>query len=449
MEINHLPHAAVIDLVPDAICVVGNDGRYVFVNAGFERILGYRADEVIGTPMMDYVHPDDRERTEAAAREIMGGQPKLHFHNRYVGKDGRAVDMMWAARWSDSDQVRVAVGRDITELKRAERVQAALLAISEAAHGDEDLLALFGRIHQIIGRLLPATNFFVALIEASGGTVEFPYFVDEHDQAPGPLSLDKATLSNEVIRTGQALLITPDRQQGLHPRLLSVVGHAALDWLGVPLRSTKGVIGALVVQSYEGGVRYTEQDMALLQFVSAQVASAIERKRNQAWLEHMVGHDPLTDLPNRSTVHARLEQALERARQERTRLALLYLDLDGFKQVNDRHGHELGDLLLHEVARRIRASVRQSDTVGRLGGDEFVVLVERIAEPGNAFAVAEDIRVALMQPFELQGLAVQVSTSIGIALYPENGSEKKPLLRHADRAMYESKKQGGNRFTLV
>lgn len=143
MEPDHPPLAVVMDLLLDAVCVVDERGRYLFVSAGFERILGYRADEVIGRPMIELVHPDDYERTLQAAREIMAGEPKLHFQNRYVRKDGRVVDIQWSARWSESDRVRIAVGHDITELKRAEAMQVALLAISEAAHADGDLRALF------------------------------------------------------------------------------------------------------------------------------------------------------------------------------------------------------------------------------------------------------------------------------------------------------------------
>lgn len=446
MEPDHPPLAVVMDLLLDAVCVVDERGRYLFVSAGFERILGYRADEVIGRPMIELVHPDDYERTLQAAREIMAGEPKLHFQNRYVRKDGRVVDIQWSARWSESDRVRIAVGHDITELKRAEAMQVALLAISEAAHADGDLRALFPRIHQIIGQLLPASNCFVALHDAQHGMVEFPYFVDEHDTAPAPLPLETETLSNAVIRSGQALLLTPDTLAELHAHQEPVIGHAALDWLGVPLCTANGVIGALVVQSYHSAVRYTAQDKQLLQFVSTQIASAIERKRNLAWLEHLVGHDALTGLPNRNRFHERLEQALECARREHLRLALLYLDLDGFKRINDRHGHDLGDQLLREAGERIRECVHPSDMVARLGGDEFVVLLYGIAHPEHATAVAEAIRTALQRPFLLEGQAARISASIGVALHPEDGEEKKPLLRHADNAMYAAKRKGSNRL---
>jgi diguanylate cyclase (GGDEF)-like protein/PAS domain S-box-containing protein len=446
MDIAPLPLATVMDLLLDAVCVVDADGRYVFVNAGYERIFGYRADEVIGRPMIELVHPDDRERTLAAADSIMGGQPHLHFRNRYVRKDGRVVDIQWSARWSGHDRLRIAVGRDVTELRHAEAVQSALLAISEAAHAAGDLQALFARIHQIVGTLLPARNCFVALLDAGRERVEFPYFVDEFDAAPAALPLGAPTLSNHVIRGGEALLLAPGQSGDQSQPRQPVVGRDSLDWLGVPLRTDDGVIGALVVQSYNSAVRYTDHDKQLLEFVSTQIAAAIERKRSQARLEHLVGHDPLTDLPNRSRFDENLEHALAAAPRAHRRLALLYLDLDGFKQVNDRHGHDLGDQLLHAVGQRIQQCVRRTDTVARMGGDEFVVLLGGIEAAADAHAVAESIRAALARPFALEGAHVQVSASIGMALHPEHGAEKKSLLRSADIAMYAAKRQGGNRL---
>jgi diguanylate cyclase (GGDEF)-like protein/PAS domain S-box-containing protein len=445
----HIPLSNVMDLLLDAVCVVDGQGRYLYVNAAFERIFGYAADEVVGQRMSELVYPADLERTRQAVADIMAGQPKLHFENRYVRKDGQVVHIMWSARWSEAEQVRIAVGRDVTGLKRAENLQGALFDISEAANAAEDLLELFRRIHQIIGDLLPANNFFVALYDDKKDELSFPYFIDEHDPAPAPRSLDSGTLSAEVIRSGKALLLTPDSGEVLPPHISTIVGSNSIDWLGVPLHTSKAVIGVLVVQSYSGDVRYTSKDKALLQFVSSQIASAIVRKQTDTWLQHIARHDPLTDLPNRTLIHDRLQTALARARRERQRLALLYIDLDGFKSVNDSFGHTLGDQLLQEAAQRISRCVRASDTVGRIGGDEFVVLLHDIAQSADATTIADNIRVALDQPFEVGGQVLRISSSIGIATYPEHGDDGKQLIRHADEAMYAAKKIGGNRLLMA
>ncbi|NWA23797.1 diguanylate cyclase [Pseudomonas gingeri] len=413
------PLASFIDLLMDAVCAVDVEGRFVFVSAACERVFGYTQDELIGTPMIDLVLPADRERTLMAASEIMGGQPKPYFENRYVRKDGQVVHIMWSARWSEVDQLRIAVARDVTERKLAESRQAALYAISEAAHATEDLLALFQRVHQIIGEWLPAENFGVALYDQARDQLSFPYLIDDRRE---PHSVDGHCA--EVVRSGQ-------------PLLLNIEG--APSCLGVPLNSQNGTIGALLVKS-SGGERYTEHDQELLQFVSAQVAAAIERKQLHARLEYMARYDQLTHLPNRGFLQERLKAALVRAQREGGLLALLYVDLDKFKQVNDSFGHAVGDLLLQEVARRLQRCVRDTDTVARIGGDEFVILLEYLQQPEHANRVADKVRRLLGEPVQWEDCGLIVVASIGIALYPENGQEAQQLFKHADEAMYGVKR---------
>src|SRR3569832_218103 len=131
----------------------------VFASAACERIFGYAPTEMIGRVMIEMVHSEDRARTQKMASQVMAGLPMTHFEIRYVHKDGQIVHIMWSARWSEADQLRIAVAHDITERKHVESMQAARYAISEAAHATEDFPALLQKIHQIIGELLPATNF--------------------------------------------------------------------------------------------------------------------------------------------------------------------------------------------------------------------------------------------------------------------------------------------------
>lgn len=448
MEYRLPPLTELKDLLMDALCVVDEEGRYLFVNAAYERIFGYRSDEVLGRPMIDLVHPDDRELTLRAARDIMAGESKFHFQNRYLHKEGHVVHVQWSAHWSQQHRVRIALGHDITELKRAEAVQSALLEISEAAHAESDLQSLFKCIHRTVAGLLPARSCFVALRDADSGEVAFPYFQDEYDDLPAPLPLDAPTLSNHVIRRGEPLLLTPETRLDLPPHLRLPVGHRSTGWLGVPLATPTGVIGALVVQSYDSATRYTLRDVQLLQFVSTQVAAAIERTRNRNWLAFLASHDPLTGLPNRSNFHDQLQRALHATGSEHHPIALIYLDLDGFKGVNDRHGHEMGDRLLQAVAERIRSGVRHSDTIARLGGDEFVVMLNGTSRTADAVNVSESLRTSLSQPFQLDAHAIRISASIGIALHHDEDSCDDSVLQQADKAMYAAKRAGGNRFVL-
>ena len=429
-----------MDLLLDAVCVVDRDGYFLFVSAASEHIFGYPPEEMIGRPVIDFVHPGDRERTQQAVNEILNGELKPYFENRYVRKDGSIAHIMWSARWSEPEQIRVAVARDVTERRRAESKQAALYAISEAANAPGDLLALFQRIHEVVDELLLATNFIVALYDAENDELSFPYYAHPDSVVPTPQTLKSGSLIAQVIRTGKALLLTPENAASVVTQLDTEASPAALNWLGVPLESAGGVIGALVVLSSADEVRFTEQDRDLLQFVAVQVVAAVERKRMHSRLEHMAQHDQLTGLPNRTLFLDRLQRALTRSRRGGTWLAVLYLDLDKFKQVNDTHGHTVGDLLLKEVARRLTGSVRESDTVGRIGGDEFIVLLDGIKRLEDAAIVKAKIFATLSKPYELASWTLPNIPSIGVALYPENGEDADELIRYADNAMYQVKR---------
>lgn len=436
-----------IDLLLDAICVVDREGRYVYVSAGFERIFGYAPEEVIGRRMIELVHPDDREVTLKTANGIMAGDPQFHFENRYVRKDGQVVHIMWSARWSEDHQLRIAVARDITRRKHAESVQAALYAISGASHAAADLPTLLQRIHGIIGKLLPVASLSIALHDEKSGEVSFPYHFDGDAALPARQKLHSDALCTEVIRSGAALLLTPGSQDLLPEDLRHCAqfwsDHYPGSWLGVPLKSRNGTIGALAVQSSAENAYHTASDRELLQFVSAEIAAAIERKQMIASLQHMALYDRLTRLPNRELFHDRMQLALARARRGQMRLSLLYIDLDDFKEVNDTLGHDAGDRLLQKVARRLEECVRSEDTVARFGGDEFVVLLENIGWPEQTARVVDKIRKALNRPFELALKSAAIRASIGVAHCPLHGDDEKQLLRHADEDMYSEKKGEG------
>lgn len=169
------------------------------------------------------------------------------------------------------------------------------------------------------------------------------------------------------------------------------------------------------------------------------------RKAIEQQVQHLAHHDALTDLPNRVLLTDRLHQALALARRENQQLALMYLDLDNFKPVNDSLGHDVGDLLLKEVATRLLTCIkRESDTVSRMGGDEFVVLVTRIEQESETAVIAQKILYTLSQPFSIQGNEILISTSIGIAIYPELGKDVISLIKNADNAMYKAKNTGRN-----
>ena len=169
-----------------------------------------------------------------------------------------------------------------------------------------------------------------------------------------------------------------------------------------------------------------------------------ERKANEEKIQRLAHYDTLTDLPNRRLFSDRLQQALATAKRDKAHLALMYFDLDRFKPINDTLGHDIGDLLLKEVAKRVQDCLRESDTAARMGGDEFVVLLPAIEAEQDAMVVAEKIRHTLNRPFELVGHSLHISSSIGVAVYPEHGSDEETLLKNADTAMYHAKESGRN-----
>jgi diguanylate cyclase (GGDEF)-like protein len=328
-------------------------------------------------------------------------------------------------------------------------MQAALYAVSAAAHAADDLHALYARVHDAIAQLLPAKHFSVALYDAANDQLSLAYQADQCGAPPSPMPTAVTTFCAEVVRSGNAVLLTPETAaQWLAQRGAEATPHT-LEWLGVPLIVGTQTIGALLLQNHCASVRYNEQDQALLQFVSSQVAAAIERKRTHSRLEFLAQYDQLTGLSNRSLFLDRLRSSLQRATRDSLRLAVIYLDMDNFKQINDSFGHSTGDLLLQEVARRLRQCVRESDTVGRLGGDEFAVLLDNIGRQEDAAPVAEKIIATLSAPYLLEGHTLMSTPSLGIALYPEHGQTDLQLIRHADEAMYVAKRSGGKRYIVV
>ncbi len=174
----------------------------------------------------------------------------------------------------------------------------------------------------------------------------------------------------------------------------------------------------------------------------------VARKQIEEKVRHMACHDNLTGLPNRILFKDRLDSAQAMAVRNGKKLAILFIDLDGFKAVNDTLGHKAGDLLLQEVARRLQAVVRQSDTVGRVGGDEFLVLLNGIEHSDDAALVAEKILATLAQPILLAGESAKVGASIGISIFPDHGDDTEKLISFADGAMYGIKKSGKNAYAF-
>lgn len=431
----------VVDLLMDVVCVVDQHGVFVYISSSCEKVFGYTQKEMIGTNMINYVHPEDRNKTLAVAAQIMRGKEQPYFENRYVRKDGKNVYIMWSARWEESDKVRVAVARDITEYKRFERTQSSIYKISQMAHQATDLEELFEQSHQLINSFMDAVNFVVAIKQVDNNQLKLSYSNDQDFPTGSQLVVGNDDLLSEVMNKGITLLAESKSQSALRATASERVRmHKHGNWLGIPLTTKESIIGVLILRS--GRVRrYTTQDVNLLEFVAEQFAVTIERQHNEQKLHHMASHDWLTGLPNRLLFNDRMEVAIKRARRVGESVALLYMDMDGFKHVNDNLGHAKGDLLLSEAANRIKSCVRESDTVARMGGDEFTVLLTEIHERKTIQIVVDKIKTKFKHPFELDGTQVTVGISIGIAVFPDDSENSESLLRIADNAMYDDKRK--------
>ena len=177
-----------------------------------------------------------------------------------------------------------------------------------------------------------------------------------------------------------------------------------------------------------------------MQFVATQVATVVDRKRAEERLRFLAHHDGLTGLTNRALFYDRLETALRSANRHENRIALLFLDLDAFKEINDTRGHEAGDRILVEVARRLEEGTRDTDTVARMGGDEFTVLLTNIGDRNDVETAVRKLRELLTLPVDLGGESIRIACSIGVAMYPEDGTTAGELLGRADTNMYAGKR---------
>lgn len=383
---------------------------------------------------------------------------------------------------------------EILERQKVEQLQNALFEISElAANHDGDMGSFYSSLHEILARLISAPNCFIAILNEARDKLCFPYFSDTmNDTAEErPLGLG---VTEFVLRSGQAELINP-------PRVLELAESGELDvtvaktmlksansWLGSPLVVEGEISGVIAVQTYGKHDKYTARDLELLRFVSHHIAVAMERKRSteaihqynqqleervkarteelneanaslrkqiderkemELKLIHDAHHDALTDLPNRAMFTNRLELALaNKQRHPENMFAVLFIDLDRFKVINDTLGHHAGDEFLVEVARRISLCIRGHDLLARLGGDEFVVLLDNFADNGDVEEVAARVINAVSEPFMLEGKEMYSGASIGIAHLEAYYRAADEILRDADAAMYQAKTLGRGRFVL-
>ncbi len=384
---------------------IHDKGLFLDANETMARMFGYKLSEFIGLHAFDLVAP---ESLEYMKKNMLSGYEGMY---EAVGlrKDGSRITAEIIGRPIQyrGKPARVVSIRDITEQKRR-----------------EDMLRRFGRI-------LDDMSNEIYVFEAE--TLRF-------------VQVNHGARRNLGYTAEELAALTPLDIKPEHTR-------ETFEALIAPLRrgETDTLTFETVHRRKDGSLYPVEVRLQLFPAEDPPVFVAIisditERRKAREQLQFMAHHDVLTGLPNRALFLERLEHALTRARWTNRPLAVLFLDLDRFKIINDTLGHDIGDSTLRVAAGRLSACVREGDTVARLGGDEFTVLLEDLANPGDVPEVAQKILDALSQPFEVEGREFVITTSIGISLYPGDGDDSLKLLRHADTAMYRAKEQGRNKY---
>jgi two-component system, cell cycle sensor histidine kinase and response regulator CckA len=273
-----------VECTPEAISILDPQLLITRVNSEFSRIFGYSAEEALGRRLDSLIIPPDRNAETRWLGEMLARGQKVVLETKRLRKDGSLIDVLFSA-------APVAVGgkqaaiyvlyRDITEQKHTEQLNSALYRIAEKTSSAEDLQQLFSAIHSIVGELMYARNFYVAVCDTETQTISFPYFVDEADPAPARKRMGRG-LTEYVVRTGEPLLCTPEVFESLRQTgEVELIGASSVDWMGVPLKIGNHTFGVLVLQSYSESVRFNEKDREVLTFVSQQVASAVEHKRHE------------------------------------------------------------------------------------------------------------------------------------------------------------------------
>ncbi|MCC6609369.1 MAG: PAS domain S-box protein [Burkholderiales bacterium] len=390
------------------------DGRYIEVNQAWVGFFGYAREEVLGrTPVEIGIWLTPEDRADFTARLAAGGTAH-NLEYRMRKRSGEIADVLVSSDAIDlaGERRLLTSAMDITALKRAERQ----LKMSERRFRD----------------FAEAAGEYVWETDVKG---RFSYLSRRAEQVlgypPEELYGRKAT---DLMPPGEA-----ERVGGLVAELAAQSQPFRNIEFGVFARS-----GSLVWQLVSGVPILDETGRA--RGYRGTALDITERKRAEHRIEELATRDPLTGLPNRLLLGDRLAQGLLSAQREGELLAVLFIDLDHFKNINDTFGHQVGDLLLKEVARRLGGVVRKGDTLSRLGGDEFVIVLEGLKSPDDAGQVAQKILNALAAPCVLDGHTVNTAGSVGIAIYPTDGADAATLMRHADTAMYAAKSGGRKNY---
>ncbi len=450
---------ALIDASPLAIVVQSEDGVVNRWNRAAERIFGWSEREVLGRQSPS-VPPDKLAEKAQFLDRIRRGEEFLNVETERQRSDATRIAVsLSAAPLRNADGVAdgsVMILADISERRRSEQLQqlehAVTRVLSESQGIEEAMQAVLEKFCTTAGWaygarwVLNTADQQLNCIESwQVDTPAAKAFAEFNHTVRRDFQPHSGGLLRGVWATGEPVWMEDVAAEASFNRGAEAARaglHAAMAFPILILGKFYGVIEFFAAE------RRPRDDglLRVARSIGSQVGQFIARKEAELNLTFFANHDALTGLPNRAMFGERLAQALARAQRNGRKVAVMFLDLDRFKIINDTLGHDAGDRLLQEVATRLRNCLRESDTIARQGGDEFVVLVEDMNGTAQAAGVAQKILDAVAEPYELSGQDYHVTASIGVSVYPEDGSDMQALLKNADIAMYRAKETGKNNF---
>jgi len=434
---------------PGALVYVNEKSNILDVNYQFTKLFSYIPEEVKGRNINDgMIHPKDKiEEAEYLYQKSLSGS----YYN-YESIRKKKDRSFFPVSISCSPVViegklkgRIVSYRDITKRKQNEKMQKVLYNISKAANSPISLNQLYRTIHKELSTVIDTTNFFIALADYQKDEVYFPYYVDEKDDNTPIVNFSKSkSLTSYIVKNGKSLLIDyKGRDKLISQGKLIILGYTTnkLIWLGVPLKIKDKVIGAMAVQSYTNPDLYCEKDIKLMEFISEQVATAIERKRVEEELKRLAHYDILTGAYNRGYGLELLQRQLKLSKRDKSPILLAYSDLDNLKDINDEFGHDEGDRAMVQVAKLFKSILREVDIITRMGGDEFL-LIFLDSSLNEIPIIRKRLSNELARVNQISKKPYKIDFSTGFSTYdPANPQLMDELIRIADQNMYEEKKR--------
>lgn len=432
---------------PEALVYLDEKSNILDINSQFAELFGFTLEEIKGRNINDgMIHPQDKmgEAKDLYQKSLSGSY--YNYESMRKKKDGFLFPVIISCSpmvIEGKPKGRIISYRDITETKKSERLQQVLYNISKAANSSISLDQLYPIIHQELGTIIDTSNFYIALVDDKENKLYFPYHIDELEDDFMPQNLEEKSLTCYIIKNKCSMLLNYDKIKKLkeNGELLNA-GIITKDifWFGVPLRIEDKVIGAIAIQSYSNSNPYSEKDTTLLEFISSQVAAAIERKRVEEELKRLAHYDTLTGAYNRGHGLELLQRELKLAKRNKSSLLLAYSDLDNLKDINDEFSHEEGDRVMVQVAKLFKSILREVDIIIRMGGDEFLVIFLD-GSLKEIPIIKKRLSKELTRLNKISKKPYKIEFSTGFSHYdPANPLSIDELIRIADEKMYEEKK---------